>query len=187
MRPDRARAERILREYTESEALARHAWQVAAVMRYLARQAGEEAELWEVVGLLHDLDYEKFPEQHCVKVREILESKGIDEEIIRAVVSHGWGLCSEVEPKSQMEKTLYAVDELTGLIYAASLMRPSKSVLDMEAKSVKKKFKDKAFAAKVDREVIKKGAALLEVELEELIAMTLEGMKEAEQDLTRGK
>jgi putative nucleotidyltransferase with HDIG domain len=177
MIPTRDQALAWLKQYNQSEALVRHAFQVEAVMRYLARQAGEDEELWGVVGLLHDLDYEQYPTQHCVKTKEILTAKGADEVLIRAVISHGYGLCNDVEPQSQMEKYLYAIDELTGLIWATALMRPSKSVADMEVKSVKKKFKDKAFAAKVDREVIRQGAARLGLELEELMRLTLEGMK----------
>jgi putative nucleotidyltransferase with HDIG domain len=177
MKLDRAGAEKILEQYTKSEALVRHARQVAAVMRYMGEKTGEEAELWEVVGLLHDVDYEQYPEQHCVKAREILVDKGVDEVIIRAVVSHGFGLCSEVEPKSKMEKTLYAIDELTGLVWATVLMRPDKNLEGLEVKSVKKKFKQKSFASGVDREVIKKGAEMLGVEIDTLIAEVIEGMK----------
>jgi len=147
-------------------------------MRYMARKIGQDEEKWGIVGLMHDLDYERFPEQHCKKAREILEERGWPEEYIRAVVSHGWGLCSDVEPQSNMEKTLYAVDELTGLITAAALVRPSKSVSDLEAKSVMKKWKDKSFAAGVNRSVIEKGAAMLGVELRELVSDTIMGMRE---------
>lgn len=147
-------------------------------MRYMARKIGQDEEKWGIVGLMHDLDYERFPEQHCKKAREILEERGWPEEYIRAVVSHGWGLCSDVEPQSNMEKTLYAVDELTGLITAAALVRPSKSVSDIEAKSVMKKWKDKSFAAGVNRSVIEKGAAMLGVELRELVSDTIMGMRE---------
>ena len=176
----REQALAILKEYNQTEALLRHAYQVAAVMRYFAQEAGlseAEIEQWEVVGLLHDLDYEQYPDEHCAKSREILEEKGVEEKLIRAVVSHGWGLCSEVEPESEMEKTLYAIDELTGLVYATALMRPSKSVQDLEVKSVKKKFKQASFASGVNREVIKKGAEMLGVELDELIKKTIAGMR----------
>jgi predicted hydrolase (HD superfamily) len=177
MIPEREQALAWLKEYNQNEALVRHGLQVEGVMRYLAQQLKEDEALWGVVGLLHDLDYDQYPQQHCVKTKEILEEKGADPVIIRGTISHGFGLCNEVEPLSLMEKYLYAIDELTGLIWAAALMRPSKSVLDMEVKSVKKKFKDKRFAAKVDRELIRQGAAKLELELDELIRLTLEGMK----------
>jgi predicted hydrolase (HD superfamily) len=180
MIPTRHRAQEIFREFNQSEALIRHAEQVASVMEHFAQIAGDDPDLWWVVGLLHDLDYEKYPEEHCQKVRELLAAKDVDELIIRAVVSHGWGLCSDVEPLSRLEKTLYAIDELTGLIYAASLMRPSKSVADMEIKSVKKKLKDKAFAAKVDRTIIHSGAQRLGLDLDDLIAATLQGLKNYE-------
>ena len=178
----RRQAEEILQEYVQDEALRRHAYQVAAVMEYMGKQQGEQSDKWWMVGLLHDIDYELYPEQHCQKARELLISKGVDEEIIRAVESHGYGLCSQVKPESEMEKTLYAVDELTGLIYATALMRPSKSTLDMEVKSLKKKFKDKRFAAGVDREVIRKGAAMLGWEMDELMAETIAGMGEWEKN-----
>lgn len=146
-------------------------------MRYFARKAGEDEEKWGIVGLLHDLDYEKYPELHCTKTAEIMREKGYSEEIIRAIVSHGWGICSDVEPLSAMEKTLYAVDELTGLITACGLVRPSKSVMDLELSSAKKKFKDKAFAAGASREVIQKGADMLGVSLDELITDVIAAMR----------
>ena len=168
----------LFQEFNNSESLLKHAYSVEGVMRYMARKIGQDEEKWGIVGLMHDLDYERFPEQHCKKAREILEERGWPEEYIRAVVSHGWGLCSDVEPQSNMEKTLYAVDELTGLITAAALVRPSKSVSDIEAKSVMKKWKDKSFAAGVNRSVIEKGAAMLGVELRELVSDTIMGMRE---------
>ena len=168
----------LFQEFNNSESLLKHAYSVEGVMRYMARKIGQDEEKWGIVGLMHDLDYERFPEQHCKKAREILEERGWPEEYIRAVVSHGWGLCSDVEPQSNMEKTLYAVDELTGLITAAALVRPSKSVSDLEAKSVMKKWKDKSFAAGVNRSVIEKGAAMLGVELRELVSDTIMGMRE---------
>ncbi len=146
-------------------------------MRYMARKNGEDEEKWGIIGLVHDLDYERYPEEHCRKSPELLREAGWPEEYIRAVVSHGWGICSDVAPFSLLEKTLYAVDELTGLVTTSALVRPSKSILDMEAKSVKKKWKDKRFAAGVNREVIEKGAALLGVELPELITDTIMGMR----------
>ncbi|MBN2241752.1 MAG: HDIG domain-containing protein [Acidobacteria bacterium] len=177
--PKRQEAYELLRRYNSNESLVKHALAVEAVMRYMARKNGEDEEKWGVVGLVHDLDYEKFPEEHCRKSRELLEEAGWPEEYIRAVVSHGWGLCSDVEPLSLLEKTLYAVDELTGLVTTAALVRPSKSVLDMEAKSVKKKWKDRRFAAGVNREVIEKGAALLGLDLTDLITDTIMGMRTA--------
>jgi len=168
----------LFQEFNNSKSLLKHAYSVEGVMRYMARKIGQDEEKWGIVGLTHDLDYERFPEQHCKKAREILEERGWPEEYIRAVVSHGWGICSDVEPQSSMEKTLYAVDELTGLITAAALVRPSKSVSDLEAKSVMKKWKDKSFAAGVNRSVIEKGAAMLGVELRDLVSDTIMGMRE---------
>jgi len=168
----------LFKEFNHSESLLKHAYSVEGVMRYIARKMGEDEEKWGIVGLVHDLDYERFPEQHCKKAREILSERGWPEEYICAVVSHGWGICSDVEPQTNMEKTLYAIDELTGLITAAALVRPSKSVADLEAKSVMKKWKDKSFAAGVNRSVIEKGAGMLGVELRELITDTIMGMRE---------
>jgi putative nucleotidyltransferase with HDIG domain len=168
----------LLKEFNQSESLLKHAYCVEGVMRYIARKMGEDEDKWGIVGLLHDLDYERFPEQHCSKAQEILKERGWPEEYIRAIVSHGWGIFNDVEPQSNMERTLYAIDELTGLITAAALVRPSKSVSDMEAKSVMKKWKDKSFAAGVNRAVIEKGAAMLSVELRELITDAIMGMRE---------
>ena len=175
--PTREEALALLREFNRSESLIKHALAVEAVMRHFARERGEDEEKWGVVGLVHDLDYEQFPDQHCRKTEEILRGRGWPQEYIRAVVSHGWGICSEVEPLSDLEKVLFAVDELTGLVATAALVRPSKSVLDMEAASVKKKWKDKRFAAGVDRAIIEKGAAMLGVELNQLITETIRGMR----------
>lgn len=168
----------LLTGYTKTLALQRHALAVEAVMRHFARLNGEDEDVWGVAGLLHDLDYEQFPEEHCHKSEEIMRERGVDEFYIRAMNCHGWGICTDVEPQSKLEKTLYTVDELCGLINAACLMRPSKSVLDIEVKSVKKKFKDKAFAAGVNREVIRKGCELLGMELDEVIRETIAGMQE---------
>ena len=168
----------LFKEFNHSESLLKHAYSVEGVMRYIARKMGEDEDKWGIVGLVHDLDYERFPEQHCKKAREILEERGWPEEYIRAVVSHGWGICSDDEPQSNMEKTLYAIDELTGLITAAALVRPSKSVADLEAKSVMKKWKNRSFAAGVNRSVIEKGSAMLGVELRELVTDTIMGMRE---------
>ncbi len=167
----------LLGEFNRSESLLKHAYSVEGVMRYLARKAGEDEEKWGIVGLVHDLDYERFPEQHCSKTREILEERNWPGEYIRAVVSHGWGLFSDFEPQSLMEKSLYTVDELTGLITAAALVRPSRSVMDLEAKSVMKKWKDKSFAAGVNRSVIERGTEMLGVELNDIITDTIMGMR----------
>lgn len=169
----------LLCEYNKEPFHIHHAETVEGVMRWFANQLGygEDADFWATVGLLHDLDFEMYPEQHCIKCVEIMHDKGLDEKLIHAVASHGWGICSDVEPTHQMEKVLYATDELTGLIGAAALMRPSKSVQDMEPKSVKKKLKDKKFAAGCSRDVITKGAEMLGWELDELIAKTLEAMQ----------
>ncbi len=181
--PTRDEAFALLRQYNKNEALIRHALAVEAVMRYCARKRGQEAEPWGLVGLVHDLDYEQFPEQHCHKSGQILREQGWPEEYIRAVLSHGWGICTDVEPGTDLEKTLYAMDELTGLVAATALVRPSKSVLDMAAKSVKKKWKEKSFAAGVNRDVIEKGAAMLGVDLSQLIEDAIAGMREAAEEI----
>lgn len=177
--PTREEALALLKQHNQNEALIKHALAVEAVMRYCARKRGQDPELWGLIGLIHDLDYEQFPEQHCHKSGQILREHGWPEEYIRAVMSHGWGICTDVEPVTDLEKTLYAMDELTGLIAATALVRPSKSVLDTTAKSVKKKWKEKSFAAGVNREVIEKGAALLGVDLGVLIEDAIAGMQEA--------
>jgi putative nucleotidyltransferase with HDIG domain len=176
--PTREEALTLLRQYNKNESLIKHAMAVEGVMRYIARKRGEDEEKWGVIGLIHDLDYEQFPDQHCKKTEEILKKNDWPEEYIRAVVSHGWGICSDVKPESDMEKVLYAIDELTGLVVTSALVRPSKSVMDMKAKSVKKKWKQKQFAAGVDRSIIEKGAEMLGVELSELITDTIMGMRE---------
>jgi putative nucleotidyltransferase with HDIG domain len=176
--PDRQEAYRLLTEYNRTESLIKHALAVEAVMRYFARKRGADIDKWGVVGLIHDLDYEQFPDQHCRKTEEILRRQGWPEEYIRAVVSHGWGICSEIEPVSEMEKVLYAVDELTGLVVTSALVRPSRSIMDMTAKSVKKKWKDKRFAAGVDRSIIQRGCDMLGMELTDLITDTILGMRE---------
>ncbi|MCY3018653.1 MAG: HDIG domain-containing protein [Planctomycetota bacterium] len=175
--PTRAEALALLHEFNSSEALRRHALAVEAVMRHIARQRGEDEEKWGVVGLTHDLDYEKFPDQHCKKTAEIMRERGWPEEYVRAAISHGWGVCCDCEPQTLLEKTLYAIDELTGLVGATALVRPSKSLLDLEAKSVMKKFKDKAFAASVSRAVIQKGADSLGVQLPALVNDVIMGMR----------
>ena len=181
--PTRAAALALLREFNQSESLIKHALAVEAVMRHFARQRGADEEKWGIIGLVHDLDYEKFPDQHCRKSEEILRERNWSEELIRAVVSHGWGICSEIKPESDLEKVLYAVDELTGLVTTSALVRPSKSVLDMEASSVKKKWKDKRFAAGVDRSIIERGAAMLGMDLTALITETILGMREVAEEI----
>ena len=178
MTPTREQAWDILTEYNQSEALLKHALSVEGVMAHFARLFGEDEAKWGVVGLLHDLDYERWPEQHCKKAPELLTAKGVDPEIIHAVVSHGYGLCSDVAPEHRMEKVLYTIDELTGLVTAAALMRPSRSVMDLELKSLKKKYKDKHFAAGVSRAVIENGCAMLDMPLDEVISETILGMRE---------
>jgi putative nucleotidyltransferase with HDIG domain len=176
--PTREEALAILQEYNKSDSLLKHAFAVEGVMRSVARKRGEDEDKWGIIGLIHDLDYEKYPDQHCTKTREILQEHNWPEEYIRAAVSHGWGICSDVEPQSVLEKTLYAIDELTGLVTASVLVRPSKSVMDLTVKSVKKKWKSPAFAAGVDRSIIEKGAEMLGVEVGELIEDTIKGMQE---------
>jgi len=175
--PNRDDALALLREYNTNPALIQHGLQVEACMRHFARQNGEDEETWGITGLLHDLDYEQFPDQHCHKAAEIMREHGYDETIIRAMMSHGYGIVTDVEPRTPMEKTLYAVDELSGLVNACVLVRPSRSIMDLGVKSVKKKFKQKSFAAGVDREVIVRGAGMLDMELDALIAEVIEGMK----------
>ncbi len=181
--PTRDEAWILFKKYNKSESLIKHALAVEGVMRYMAKKFGEDEEKWGLVGLVHDLDYEKFPDQHCQKTEEILRENRWPEELIRAVISHGWQIVTDVEPKSLMEKTLYAIDELTGLVVTSALVRPSRSVLDIKAKSVKKKWKDKRFAAGVNREVIEKGAEMLNVEISELITDTIMGMREVAEDI----
>jgi len=178
--PTYEEAKELFLKYNKTESLINHGKAVEGVMRYLAKKHGEDEEKWGIIGLVHDLDYEQFPEQHCTMTKQILEEAGWDEEYIRAILSHGWGMCTDVEPKSLLEKSLFAIDELTGLITACALVRPSKSVMDMEVSSVKKKWKQKAFAAGANREVILKGAEMLCITLEELIQDTINGMKTGE-------
>lgn len=181
--PTRVEALALLKEYNTSESLLKHAYSVEGAMRYMARKHGEDEEKWAIVGLIHDLDYERFPQEHCRKTREILQERGWPEEYIQAAVSHGWGICVDDEPITLMAKTLYAMEELTGLITAAALVRPSRSVSDLEAKSVIKKWKDKSFAAGVNRSVIEKGAEMLGVELPDLIHDTIMGMREVREQI----
>jgi len=181
--PTREIALDLFRKYNRSESLLKHALSVEGVMRYMARRYGEDEEKWGIIGLIHDLDYEMYPDQHCTMTEKILKENNWPEEYIRAVLSHGWGLASDVKPESLLEKTIYAIDELTGLVATSALVRPSKSVLDMEARSVKKKWNDKKFAAGVDRSVIEKGAEMLGVSLDELITDCIMGMREVAEEI----
>ncbi len=175
----REEALELLKKYNKDDFHIQHGETVGKTMRYFAEKLGygEEADYWEVVGILHDIDFEMWPEEHCKKAPELLREAGVEEDIIHAVCSHGYGLCSDVAPEREMEKILFACDELTGLIGAAALMRPSKSCADMELKSLKKKFKDKRFAAGCSREVIQQGAEMLQWDLDKLLSETLEAMK----------
>ncbi|MGI5851948.1 MAG: HDIG domain-containing metalloprotein [Caldicoprobacterales bacterium] len=181
--PTRETAMELLREYNQNDSLIKHALAVEAVMVHFAELFGEDKEKWGIIGLIHDLDYEKYPDEHCTKTREILTERGWPEDYIRAVVSHGWGICSDVEPEEKMEKVLYTIDELTGLIAATALMRPSKSILDLTTKSVRKKWKQKSFAAGVDRGIIEKGVQMLGMELGEVMAETIKGMQKVADEI----
>ena len=177
---NREEAWNLLRKYNKESFHLRHALTVEGIMRYFAKELGyaDQEEYWGIVGLLHDLDFELYPEEHCVKSQELMREHGVDESIIRSTASHGWGLTvANIEPEHQMEKVLFAIDELSGLIGAAALMRPSKSVQDMELKSLKKKFKDKHFAAGCSRDVIKQGADILGWPLDELMEKTIAAMR----------
>jgi len=181
--PSREETLALLKTYNKSESLIRHALAVEGVMRYMARKHGQNEDIWGVVGLIHDLDYEQFPDQHCQKTAEILKENNWPEHLIRAVVSHGWRICTDVKPETDMEKVLFAIDELTGLVATSALVRPTQSVMDMKAKSVKKKWKDKRFAAGVDRSIIQKGAEMLGVEVGELITDTIMGMRDVADEI----
>ena len=169
----------LLEEYNKEEFHLEHAEIVGKTRAYFAQKLGygDQQDFWEIVGILHDLDFEMYPEQHCIKEQEIMREKGVDERIIHATASHGYGITVDIKPEHQMEKVLYAVDELTGLIGAVVLMRPSKSVQDLQLKSVKKKYKSKGFAAGCSREVIERGAEMLGWSLDELITETIEALK----------
>ncbi len=181
--PLREDALALLKEHNKSESLLNHALSVEAVMRYIAGKIGENPDKWGVIGLIHDLDYERYPEEHCKKTEEILRENGWPEDYIRSVLSHAWGLCTDVKPELQMEKYLYAIDELTGLVTACVLVRPSKSLEDLKVKSVKKKWKTKHFAAGASREVMEKGAGMLGIEIPELIQDVIDGMKTVASDI----
>ena len=174
---ERTQALELLKKYNKEDFHIRHALTVEGVMRYFAKQYGHDEEFWGLVGLLHDIDFEVYPDEHCKKAPELLKEVDASDEFIHAVCSHGYGLCSDVEPTHEMEKILFATDELTGLIGAAAIMRPSISVQDMELSSLKKKFKDKKFAAGCSRDVIKEGAERLGWELDKLLEETLFAMR----------
>lgn len=181
--PDRVQTEKLWRKYNNDESLWKHALAVEAAMRHFAGIKGGSPEEWGIIGLIHDLDYQRYPSEHCVKTKEILEAEGWPEYAVRAVMSHGWEICTDVEPVTDMEKSLFAVDELTGFISACALVRPSKSVEDLEVKSVKKKWKTPAFAAGVDRAVVEKGAAMLGMSFDELAAEVITAMRKVRADL----
>jgi len=184
--PAREQALGLFKKYNQTESLLKHALAVEGVMKYMAKKAGEDEEKWGIIGLIHDLDYEMYPDQHCKMTEKILRENNWPEEYIRAVLSHGWGLASDVEPVSRLEKTIYAIDELTGLVATSALVRPSRSVLDMEARSVRKKWNDRRFAAGVNREVIEKGAQMLGVTLDELITDCIMGMRDVAEEIGLG-
>lgn len=177
--PTRTDAYELLKQYNDSDSLIKHGLTVEAVMRHFAELFNEDIEKWGIIGLTHDIDYEKYPDKHCIKAKEILEKNNWPEAYIHAIQSHGWGLCCDIEPIEKMEKVLYTIDELTGLIAATCFLRPSKSVLDLEVKSVKKKWKQKGFAAGVNRDVIETGAEKLGIPLDTIIEETIKGMQKA--------
>ena len=181
--PNREDAFTLLKKYNKKQGLIRHALCVEAVMGHFAQLFNEDEEKWRIIGLVHDLDYEMFPEEHCHKCVELFKEHDWPEDYIRAVISHGWVICTDVKPETNLEKTLYAIDELTGLVASTALVRPSKSILDIKAKSVKKKFKDKRFAAGVDRQVILQGAEFLDMDLTELITQVILGMRPAAEEI----
>ena len=184
---NRQEALELLKKYNKEPFHIQHGLTVEGVMRWYAQNLGygNEADYWATVGLLHDIDFELYPDEHCKKAPELLKEAGLSDDFINSVCSHGYGLCSDIEPKHEMEKVLFAVDELTGLICAAAIMRPSKSVMDMETKSLKKKFKDKRFAAGCSRDVIEQGAERLGVELDKLFADTIEAMRSCEESVNK--
>ena len=181
----REQALELLKKYNKESFHIQHALTVEGVMKWYAKELGyeEDTEYWGIVGLLHDIDFEQYPDAHCIKAPELLKEAGVGEDIIRAVCSHGYGLTVDIKPEHEMEKVLYAADELTGLIWAAALIRPSKSVQDMETKSIKKKYKSANFAAGCSREVIENGAKMLEWELDRLIQNTIYAMRSCESEI----
>ncbi len=187
MELNREEALNLLKEYNTDKFHIRHALTVEGVMKYFAESLGynDEKEFWGIVGLLHDLDFEKYPNEHCIKSQEIMREKGLDERLIHATASHGYGITVNIKPEHEMEKILYATDELTGLIGAVAIMRPSKSVQDLELKSVKKKFKNEKFAAGCSREIITKGAEMLEWDIDKLIEQTILAMRVDEENINK--
>ena len=183
----REEALELLKKYNQESFHILHAFTVEGVMRWFAKNNGYEGEIdyWGIVGLLHDIDFEWYPEEHCIKAPELLREAKVSEDMIYSICSHGYGICVDIEPKHMMEKVLFATDELTGLIGAAARMRPSKSVMDMEVSSLKKKFKDKKFAAGCSRDVIEQGAKILGWELDELFTYTIEAMKSCEDSIIK--
>jgi len=177
---ERGKALKLLLEYNKDKFHIRHALTVEEIMKWYAKELGYDANYWSIVGLLHDLDFEMYPEEHCIKAAEILKSEHYNDDVIHAICSHAYNVTVDIKPVHEMEKVLYAVDELSGIIWAAALMRPSKSVSDMELKSVRKKFKDKKFAAGCSRDIIKDGAEMLNWDLDKLFVMTLDAMRASE-------
>ncbi len=183
MVPDRSDALNLLKEHNSNTALINHALAVEATMRHFAKKYNQDEEKWGIIGLIHDLDYEKYPALHCQKSKEMLEEHNWPPEYIRAVLSHGWEICTDVKPETDLEKTLYTVDELTGLIAAVALVRPSKSIMDVTLKSVKKKWNQKSFAAGANREIIEKGAAMMEIEINLLIEDVILAMQKVSKEI----
>jgi putative nucleotidyltransferase with HDIG domain len=179
----REQALTLYQKYNSSDSLLRHSLAVEAVMRRFAVELGYDPDYWGIVGLLHDIDYEQYPEEHLQHAPQMLSDAGVSEEMIHAVLSHGWTLCSDIKPEHPMELVLFTIDELTGLITATALMRPSKSLMDLEVKSVKKKWKTKGFSAAVDRDLIAKGAQMLEMDLSQVIQLSIEGMRSVAAEL----
>ena len=184
--PDRAATLSLLKKYLKNESLLRHALAVEAVLAHFAGLFGEDREKWSVIGLVHDIDFELYPDKHCLKAAEILRENNWPADYIRSVQSHGWKICTEIEPVHRMEKVLYAIDELTGLIAATVYMRPDRNIAGLEVGSVKKKWKQKSFAAGVNRQVIEEGASMLGMELDTLIAETINGMRQAAREIGLG-
>lgn len=182
-RPTRKDAWNLLNKYVKNDSQIKHALAVEAAMVHFAKLYNEDVDKWGVIGLIHDLDYDQYPDEHCKITEQLLREENWPEDYIRGVLSHGWKLCTDVEPKETMEKVIYTVDELTGLIAATALMRPSKSIMDMEAKSVKKKWGQKSFAAGVDRSVIEDGASMMDMELKDIIHETILGMREVAEEI----
>ncbi len=170
-------ARKLLHLYVSSPQLRVHSNAVSVIMQYFARKTEEDEERWGIIGVLHDLDWEKYPDEHCQKTKEILMAEGYDEQIIHAIMSHGWGIVTEVEPVDYLEKVLYTIDELSGFIIACALVRPSRALYDLKLSSMKKKWKSVSFAAGANRDIIKKGATMLQVELDDIMLETLEAMK----------